>query len=167
MDLALDDQLGMVDLNCRAVVDVAHRALSYMDKEAILINISSTASFGPLGAFAVYAATKAFVTSFSVALQAELIEKKIHVIAVCPGPTETEFSQVAHKGSTRNDSVFSKKASAEAVVKKALKDAKKKRTFSIYGLIFQLLTFIVKFLPYRFIAKQSYDKVMATPQGDL
>ena len=160
VDLSLEHQLGMVDLNCRSVVDVAHRCLEYMTEGSTLVNVSSTAGFGPLGAFAVYGATKAFVTSLSVALQAELKDRGMQVLAVCPGPTETEFSKVAHEGSTKNDSVFSKKGSAKGVVALALKDIRKKKTFSIKGIQFKILSFVVRFIPMRVVAQTSYAKVM-------
>ena len=63
-----------------------------------MVNVSSLASLLPIPDFAVYAATKAYVTSFSEALRIELRTHRIPVLAVCPGPVRTEFGQVARRG---------------------------------------------------------------------
>lgn len=167
-DLDRVDMTTMVDLNCRAVVQVSHLALPFMSSGSSLIHTSSSASFSPLGGFAVYGATKAFVTSFSIALQAELEEREIHSIAVCPGPVETEFSKVAYKGSTRTDRVFdsSKKSTAQQVVAKALKDCKKKKSHSVFGIAFILLAILSKFTPAFIVAKVSHKKIMKTDSGE-
>lgn len=162
-----NDMLNMVDLNCRAVIHLTHMAIPYMDRGSAFIHTSSMAGFGPLGGFAVYGATKAFVTSFSMAIEAELLEAGIHSIAVCPGPTETEFSKVAHSGSTRSDSVFKKKDSVQAVVKKALKDTRKRRSISLFGLKNHLLFSLSKFLPSFLLSKISYKTIMKTPKKPI
>ncbi len=64
-DLDLKEQLSMIDLNCRAVVELTHIITPFMKKGASFINISSIAGASPLGAFAVYGASKSFLTSFS------------------------------------------------------------------------------------------------------
>jgi len=133
-----------------------------MKSGSCLIHTSSAASFVPLGGFAVYAATKAFVTSFSVAIQAELVDKGIHSIAVCPGPIETNFSKRAHQGSVRSDSVMKKKVDAEPVIRKAIRDAKKCKSLSLYGIKFNLMPIISKFIPRILMAQVSYNRVMKT-----
>ena len=67
-----------------------------------IINVSSLASILPIPDFAVYAATKAYVTSFSEALRLELKEHGVNVLALCPGPVHTEFGTVAMRGSSAN-----------------------------------------------------------------
>ena len=62
-----------------------------------VVNVSSLASLLPIPDFAVYAATKAYVTSFSEALRIELRGHGIPVLAVCPGPVHTNFGKVAHR----------------------------------------------------------------------
>jgi short-subunit dehydrogenase len=66
-----------------------------------ILNVSSSAGFLPMPGFAVYAATKAYVTSFSEALRAELYGTGISVCALCPGPVRTEFQQVARRPDNR------------------------------------------------------------------
>lgn len=169
-ELDNDAMLDMVDLNCRAVVHLTHLVIPYMQKGGAFIHTSSMAGAGPLGGFAVYGATKAFVTSFSMAIEAELKEHGIHSIAVCPGPTETEFSKVAHSGSTRSDSVFNKKDSAESVVRKALIDTKAGRSISLHGFKNHLLYTLSRMMPAALVSKLSYYTIMKTPKkpiGDL
>ena len=167
-DLNIDDMTSMVDLNCKAVVMLSHLAIPYMKRGSALIHTSSTAGFGPLGGFAVYGATKSFVTSFSIALLTELESKGIHSIAVCPGPVETEFSQMAYKGSTRTDRVFdsTKKAKAYDVVKKALNDCKRRKPTSIYGFTFNILAKLATITPAYIVAKVSRNRIIKTPKGD-
>jgi short-subunit dehydrogenase len=67
--------------------------------EGAILNVASTASFQPLPGMATYAATKAFVRSFSEAVHAELSGTGVSVTVLCPGFTETEFAEVAGAGS--------------------------------------------------------------------
>jgi short-subunit dehydrogenase len=91
--LDLDRELGMIDLNIRALVELTHRFLQPMRerKSGKIINVASTAGFQPVPFMATYAATKAFVLSFSEALWEENRSHGISVMALCPGVTETGF----------------------------------------------------------------------------
>lgn len=91
-------EMDMVDLNCTALTGICGIALPYLSSGSIIINTASLAAFMPLGNFAVYGATKAYVLSFSVALAAELKDKGIKVMALCPGSVSTEFANVASNG---------------------------------------------------------------------
>jgi uncharacterized protein len=87
----------MIDLNVRTLTELCHLVLPGMraaGKGAIL-NVASTAAFQPGPNMAVYYATKAYVLSFSEALHHELKDSGIKVSALCPGPTHSEFSDVA------------------------------------------------------------------------
>ena len=161
-ELICDDMINMVDLNCKAVVHLSHLVIPYMQRGSILIHTSSAASFAPLGGFAVYGATKSFVTSFSVALRSELMDKGIHSTAVCPGPIETNFSKRAHEGSTRTDSVLKKKVNPRPVIEKALRDAKRNKPLSIYGAKFNFMYYLSRVLPQSFMAKVSFNKISKT-----
>lgn len=90
-----DAQTGMVDLNNRALTAMTCLTLPYMGPGGLIIQIASIAAFVPTPRMSVYSATKAYVLSFSKALRAELKPKKINVLAVCPGPMDTEFLEVA------------------------------------------------------------------------
>jgi uncharacterized protein len=88
-----DRQVKMVQLNVLALVDLTHKYLPLMQQNlsGTIINIASIAAFQPVPYLSVYAATKAFVLNFSEALWAETRPYGVKVLAVCPGPTETNF----------------------------------------------------------------------------
>jgi len=90
-------QREMIDLNCGALVELAHAVLPGMieRRQGRVINVASTAAFQPGPGMAVYFATKAFVLSFSEALYEEVKKHGVTVSALCPGPTATEFGEVA------------------------------------------------------------------------
>ena len=94
----VEREMQMIDLNCTSLTGICGYALPYMKKGSIIINTSSLAAFMPLGNFAVYAASKAYVLSFSLALAAELKPQGISVTALCPGSVSTEFANVASNG---------------------------------------------------------------------
>lgn len=90
----------VIELNVTALTHLTHLFLPGMIRrgEGAIVNVSSLAGELPIPDIAVYAATKAYVTSFSEALRAELREHRIPVVAVCPGPVHTEFGCVAARG---------------------------------------------------------------------
>ena len=95
--LDLARELSMIDLNIKSLVDLTHRFLVPMRerKQGSIINVASTAGFQAVPFMATYAATKAFVLSFSEALWEENRPYGIHVMALCPGVTETNFFEAA------------------------------------------------------------------------
>jgi short-subunit dehydrogenase len=95
-DLDRAEQLGMIDLNIRALIDLTLRFLpQIVAARGGVLNVASTAAFQPGPGMAVYYATKAFVLSFSEALAQELKGEGVTVTALCPGPTLTGFQQRA------------------------------------------------------------------------
>ena len=96
---------SMLRLNIEALTHLTHALLPSMVRRGYgaVINVSSLAASLPIPDFAVYAATKAFVTSFSEALRIEVREHGISVLAVCPGPVHTEFGQVAREKGGSSD----------------------------------------------------------------
>lgn len=93
-------QREMIDLNCGALFDLARAVLPAMieRKSGAILNVASTAAFQPGPGMAVYFATKAFVLSLTEALHEEAMSHGIRVTALCPGPTKTEFGEVAGFG---------------------------------------------------------------------
>jgi len=91
---------AMLDLNIGALTHLTHLVLPGMIRggRGAIVNVSSLASLLPIPDFAVYAATKSYVTSFSEALRIELKEHEIRVLSVCPGPVHTGFGEVAQRG---------------------------------------------------------------------
>lgn len=131
-ELDLESELRMIDLNISALVALTHRYLPKMRqrKSGVIINVSSTASFQAIPFMATYAATKAFVTSFSEAIAEENRLHNITVTAVCPGPTDTNFFAAAKAVP------FSAKGmqTPETVVEKALKAVKGRKPLVISGI---------------------------------
>ncbi len=95
--LDYEKETGMIDLNIRALVALTHLYLQGMRqrKSGVIINVASTAGFQPIPFMATYAATKAFVNSFSEAIAEENRPHNIVVTALCPGPTDTNFFAAA------------------------------------------------------------------------
>lgn len=96
-------QLGMIDLNVRALVELTHIYWQPMlaSKRGGVLNVASTAAFQPGPLMAVYYASKAFVLSFSEALWKEAEGSGVHVSCLCPGPTASKFRERAGTGRTR------------------------------------------------------------------
>lgn len=90
---------AMLHVNIEALTHLSHALVPEMIRRGggAIVNVSSLASVLPIPDFAVYAATKAYVTSFSEALRIELKEHHIPVLAVCPGPVRTEFGKVSRR----------------------------------------------------------------------
>jgi len=117
-------------------------------KRGAILNVSSSASFLPIPGFAVYAATKAYVTSFSQALSAELRGTGVSVCALCPGPVHTEFQEVAERSGEQPESGPEfVHVSAEQVVRDALSSLKANRPLVIPGLAMKLGMFLVRITP--------------------
>ncbi|MGE5325864.1 MAG: SDR family NAD(P)-dependent oxidoreductase [Deltaproteobacteria bacterium] len=91
--LSLERMQEMMQLNVLTLVELTHRLIPAMiaNKSGAVINVSSTASFQPVPYTTIYGATKAFVTSFSMALAEELRPHGIRVVTLCPGGTRTNF----------------------------------------------------------------------------
>jgi hypothetical protein len=152
-EVGYEQNRGMVKLNCQALTDVTYMTLPFLRARGRIIQLASSAAFVAQPNFAVYAATKAYVLSFSRALRVELREREIVVTAVCPGPVKTEFFDVAQKESGK--SLFWMKrltmAKPEKVVKQALKDSHEGREKSVYGIWMKLFEILCKVLPHKII----------------
>jgi len=129
--LDLERELNMIDLNVKSLVELTHRFLQPMleRKQGTIINVASTASFQAVPFMATYAATKAFVLSFSEALWEENRAYGIKVMALCPGVTETNFFEAArgHKPPARVSQT------PEEVVDTALRGLARGRSHIISG----------------------------------
>lgn len=145
-DITREDACDMVSLNATALVAVTHIVLPYMASPSNIIQLASASAFLPQKEFAVYAASKSFVLSFSRALRRELKGKRICVTIVCPGPVDTEFLDICNAG--KKEKILKKytKVSPEKVVKKALLDAKNGKKLSIYGIPMKVVRIVSKIL---------------------
>lgn len=140
-------QAGMIDLNCRALVALSHGVLPAMIARGSggILNVASIAAFQPGPWMSVYYATKAFVLSFSEGLHEEVKAHGIHVSALCPGPTRTEFADVAGMA---DSTLFQRFASdVDAVVRDGLSAIATNRAVAISGRMNAVAAHGVRFMP--------------------
>ena len=137
----------MVDLNVRTLVELCHLVLPGMQerRRGAICNVASTAAFQPGPNMAVYYASKAFVLSFTEALHHELKGSGIKVSALCPGPTATEFGEVA--GANPNDALRLIRGEAPAVVRAGLKGLDANKAIVIPGLPNKMTAQMSRILP--------------------
>jgi short-subunit dehydrogenase len=151
-ELPLERELEMVDLNIRALVALTHRYLPQMRerKRGTIINTSSTISFQPLPFMSTYAASKAFVTSFTEAVAAENRPHGIYIMALCPGATETNFFAAA-----KISDPFKVKGmqTPEQVVDAALSGVERKKTVVISGVVNKLVAYAATVTPNSLITR--------------
>lgn len=136
-DEAISD---MVQLNIVALTRMTKLCLPYMRRGSKIVQLASGAAFLPQAAFAVYAASKAYVYSLSRALNRELQGRGIRVMAVCPGPVNTPFLEHAY-GDSSHLSVLKKLTmmKTESVVAKAVMDCKRGKSVSVCGFPMKVL----------------------------
>lgn len=148
-DIPLEQVDQMIDLNCRAAVDMTQIVLPHMKEQAHVMEICSTAAFQPFQYLNVYAASKAFLYRYSRALSVELRKDKIHVTAVCPyWIKDTEFIDGAKKTDTDQNYVhgFPLADTAEHIAERSLLDASLGLTVSTPGPVCSLHRFFSKLI---------------------
>ena len=150
-EMSLADQLGMIDLNQKALVAVTHHALPYLATGARVYQMASISAFQPVPYIGVYAATKAFVLSYARALNVELRRRGIHVLAICPFWVKTEFFDRAVSDDTVKK--YTRYLTSERVVRTALRDMKRGKDVSVCGFRNRLQVLAVKLLPHTLIMK--------------
>jgi len=155
--LDLSRELEMLDLNVSALVDVTHRFLKPMRerKQGTIINVASTAGFQPVPFMTTYAATKAFVLSFSEALAEENRPFGVHVMALCPGVTDTNFFEAAHV----DRPPMRIAQTPEEVVETALRGLKRRKGSIISGWTNRVMVFAERFFP-RFLIVRIAGKAL-------
>ncbi len=146
--LELGRELEEVQVNIAAVVELTHGCLAGMRGRGrgAVIQVASTAAYQPVPYMATYAATKAFVLHFSLALHEEMRKQGIHVMALCPGPTRTNFFQAAGLGPGRGET-------AEGVARRALAGLKARRAVVVSGGNNRALVAAVRWLPRRVVTQ--------------
>jgi short-subunit dehydrogenase len=158
----------MVEVNSAAVVDLSGRFLPGMVNRGrgAVINIASAASFQPLPGSAVYAATKAFVLSFSEAVRTELRGSGVSVTAVCPGPVETEFTEAAGMSGVENETPSAFWISAEEVARQAVAGAAADKRVVVPGALYKASSLLGQHSP-RAIALPLIERIWgsATARG--
>ena len=155
-NIPVKDCADQVTLICVSLTAVTRLCLPYMEKDGEIINIASIASFAPNARMAVYSSTKAYVLSFSRALREEfkLSGKKLNVLAVCPGPMDTEFLPIANieSGTSKMFDTLPR-ANPKKVAEKSLKMSAKKRAVYTPKFLFKFYRVLSKILPTSLIMK--------------
>jgi short-subunit dehydrogenase len=139
---------GTMELNMISLTVLSRLFLEDMKqrKQGHILNVASIAGFIPGPGFALYHATKAFVLSLSEALNTELAGSGVSVTASCPGPTESEFHQLAETDSLKSAKLI-QYMTAEQVADEAYKAMKGGKAIVIHGLLNQALAAMPKFMP--------------------
>jgi len=140
----------MTLLNVVALTSLTRHVLPQMiaKRRGGILNVSSSAGFVPVPGSAVYAATKAYVTSFSEALRAELYGTGISVCALCPGPVRTEFQQVARRPDCRPEiGPEFVLVPVEKVVRDAIKGLEVDKPIVIPGFAMKLAMLLARLTP--------------------
>lgn len=143
-DSDLGEQSGEIQVNVTALVELSHAFLPMLEQQrGGIINVASITAFHPMPRMAVYAASKAFVLSFSEALWAEYQDRGVTVLALCPGPTDSAlFTRVGVE--IPGTAV---RATAESVVQDAMRAYHARRSYVISGWRNYLATQGPRFLP--------------------
>ncbi|HEY5792733.1 MAG TPA: SDR family oxidoreductase [Chthoniobacterales bacterium] len=155
----------ILDVNIAALTHLTHALVPGMAARgrAAILNVSSVAGFFPLPNFAVYAATKAYVTSFTEALRLELRPKGISITALCPGPVPTEFFDVAARGGGARphyESIPAFAATPQEVVSDALRAVSKDRPRVIPNPLLSFAVGLALLLPFFIVRRVLASKAV-------
>ena len=151
--VSIEDDCRMIDLNCKALVAMTRLVLPYMAGGSHILQLDSLSAFQPVPYITTYGATKAFVLSYSRAMNRELKSKGIRMMAMNPGWVKTEFFD--HAMATNDDAevqYFDRLYEADEVVTTGLHDLyKTKKDYSVHGLPVRMQVRLVKLLPHSIV----------------
>lgn len=150
----LDKDLGMIELNNKALVALTYYCLKDMKKQGYghILNTGSVASFIPGPYMAVYYATKAFVMSFSMALREELRKEDIRVSVLCPAPTKSAFWEVANGETTAvYDNILAR--TCEDAAKTGYEIFEKNKAYAIDGKAYKFIIGAARLMPIELAAR--------------
>ncbi len=163
VDLDLNQQRNMVRLNIEAMQEIAltaARALKKNNREGTILNVSSAAYYFPGPGFSVYAATKAFVTSFSQGLAHELAPYGISVLVSCPGVVSTDFSFRAAGGLIRKTPALLT-MSTDHAINQMWRQIQGKKWVDVVDFRYKFLIWLGALLPQRLVRKLLYGTIKA------
>ena len=151
--VSLLDESRMIDLNCKAVVLMTRLCIPYMEKGSHILQLDSLSAFQPVPYITTYGATKAFVLSYCRAMNRELKDRGIRMMAMNPGWVKTEFFNHAFQTNDDNEvQYFNRLYEAKDCVATGLKDLyRSKKDYSIHGLPVQLQVLGVKIMPHSIV----------------
>lgn len=149
-EFSLEEIESHITTHCTGTAILSSMCIPYMQKGSHIINMASQSAFQPVPYINLYAASKAFVRSYSRALNVELIGTGIIATVACPGWIKTELLQTERNGKQIN---FPAIASADNVVLKIMRDVKKGKDMSVYGLYVKYMHLLSKVFPHRLVMK--------------
>ena len=153
-DISVDVSMNMIDLNVKAYVYMTEVTLQYMTNGARIIQLCSCSAFQPLPYTNIYSSTKAFVLSYTRALNAELKPRQIHALCVTPCWVKTNFIDNAKENAGSEIINFSNISEAKDVVAKAIKDSYNfNRDTSVYGTVTKLQHLSAKLFSHKIAMK--------------
>jgi len=146
------DESRMIDLNCKALVLMTRLCLPYMKAGSHILQLDSLSAFQPVPYITTYGATKAFVLSYSRAMNRELKSRGIRMMAMNPGWVKTEFFNHALQTNDGKVQYYNRLYEADQVVATGLKDLyKSKKDYSVHGLPVRNQVRLVKLLPHSLV----------------
>ena len=152
IQIPLEDELRMIDLNCKALVAITRLTLPFMASGSHILQLDSLSAFQPVPWITTYGATKSFVLSYSRAMNRELKEKGVRMMAMNPGWVKTEFFNHAFQTNGAKVQYFDRLWEARDVVATGLKDLyRAKKDYSIHGLPVRMQVRLVKLLPHSLV----------------
>lgn len=167
--VSLTDERRMIDLNCTALVLMTRLCLPYMERGSHILQLDSLSAFQPVPYITTYGATKAFVLSYCRAMNQELKDRGIRMMAMNPGWVKTEFFNHAFQTNGDNEvQYFNRLYEAKDCVATGLKDLyRTKKDCSIHGLPVKLQVLGVKIMPHSIVMKiwQNQQKKAKNNQG--
>ena len=148
-----EDECRMIDLNCKALLMMTRLTVPYMAPGSHILELDSLSAFQPVPYITTYAATKAFVLSYSRAMNRELKDRGIRVMAMNPGWVKTEFFDHAFQTNGGNEvQYFNYLYEAKDVVRTGLRDLyHSRKDYSVHGLPIKFQVFLVKLLPHSLV----------------
>ena len=148
--VSVEDECRMIDLNCKALVVMTRLVLPYMQEGSHVLQLASNSSWQPVPFITTYGATKAMVLSYSRAMNRELKNRGIRMMAMNPGWVRTEFFDHAFQTNMDNEvQYYDRIFEAADVVATGLKDLyRTKKDFSIHGFMVRMQVRLVKLLPH-------------------
>ena len=166
--IPLSDECRMIDLNCKALVAVTRTVLPYMGKGSHILQLDSLSAFQPVPWITTYGATKAFVLSYTRAMNRELRSRGIRCMAMNPGWVKTEFFDHAFQTNHSEVQYFDRLYEAKDVVATGLKDLyRSRKDVSIHGFPVRMQVRLVKLLPHSLVMNvwQNQQKKPKNNQG--
>ena len=152
-NVGIEDDCNMIDLNCKALVLMTRLCVPYMEKGSHILQLDSLSAFQPVPYITTYGATKAFVLSYSRAMNRELKPKGIRCMAMNPGWVRTEFFNHAFQTNSGSEvQYFNHLYEAKDCVATGLKDLyRTKKDYSVHGLPIKGQVALVKLVPHRIV----------------